>query len=294
MKKLRYLVEAVLVAVLLGIFRALPPQTASAIGGWIGRSLGPHLAVTRRALKHMQRALPNIDHTAAIREMWDNLGRVFAEYPHLEKIAATRTEFVGRDLFDTSKSPSILIAGHLANWEIAATTFFVNGTTMDLIYRAPNNPWVDALLKVMRSLNGKISTHPKSTRGMRQVVDGLKNRHNLGILIDQKYNQGIEASFFGAPAMTSPAFVQLAQKYNCPVYPVRVERLSGCRFRVTVHQPLDTAKPAEQLIAEAHHLLEQWISERPGQWIWLHRRWKDASAPLSTEPEAAETLAESS
>ncbi len=288
MKKVRYAIEALLVTVLLSLFRILPPETASAIGGAIGRAIGPRLAVNRRALKHLKLALPGADHPAAIREMWDNLGRVFAEYPHLERIAKERTEFIGREHFDTTKIPSILIAGHLANWEIAATTFFVHGTTMDLIYRAPNNPWVDTKLKVMRSLNGKISTHPKSTRGMRQVVDGLKNNHNLGVLIDQKYNQGVAAQFFGRTAMTSPAFVQLAQKYGCPVYPVRVERLPDCRFRVTVHKPLDTGKTTDQLIAEAHALLEQWITERPGQWIWLHRRWKEAAE--AAEP--AETLAE--
>lgn len=284
MKTFRYAIEAALTAVLLAFFKVLPPSVASNIGGAIGRTIGPHLAVNRRAIKHLKLTFPDADHAAIIKGMWDNLGRVFAEYPHLEKIAAEHTEFVGRENFDTQKIPAILIAGHLANWEIAATTFFVHGTSMGLIYRAPNNPWVDKMLKVMRSLNGKIATHPKSTRGMRQVVDGLKSKNNLGVLIDQKYNQGLEANFFGRPAMTSPAFVQLAQKYGCPVYPVRVERLKGCHFRVTVHKPMDTSQTTETLIQQAHALLEQWISERPEQWIWLHRRWKEVGEP----PEAAE------
>ncbi len=276
MKSLRYAAEALVVACLLGLFRCLPADIASNAGGFIGRTIGPHLAVNRRAVKHLSQALPDTDAQIVIKDMWDNLGRVFAEYPHLEKIAATRTEFVGEAIFDRDKIPTILISGHIANWEIAATTFFVHGTDMDLIYRAPNNPWVDKMLKRMRSLNGKITTHPKSSRGMRQVVEGLKKHHNLGILIDQKYNQGIEASFFGRPAMTSLAFVQLAQKYGCPVYPVRVERLKGCNFRVTVHPAMDTSLPAEEQVRQAHTLLESWIRERPGQWIWLHRRWKEA------------------
>lgn len=291
MKKIRYALEAALVAVLLAFFKILPPHVASNIGGAIGRTIGPKLAANRRAIKHIQASLPQADPKQVIKGMWDNLGRVFAEYPHLERIAAERTEFVNFGLFDKNKMPSILIAGHIANWEIAATTFFVNGTTMDLIYRAPNNPWVDGMLKTLRSLNGKIATHPKSTRGMRQVVDGLKNKHNLGILIDQKYNQGIAANFFGRTAMTSPAFVQLAQKFGCPVYPVRVERLKGCQFRVTVHPPLDMSKSTDTLIAEAHTLLERWISERPDQWIWLHRRWKEVNEPPES-PETAESLAD--
>jgi KDO2-lipid IV(A) lauroyltransferase len=291
MKSIRYALEAIFTAFFLAFFKILPPPLASNLGGAIGRTIGPHLAVNRRALKHLRLTLPDADHAAIITGMWDNLGRVFAEYPHLEKIAAKHTEFAGRENFDSEKTPAILIAGHLANWEIAATTFFVHGTSMGLIYRAPNNPWVDKMLKVMRSLNGRIATHPKSTRGMRQVVDSLKSNHNLGILIDQKYNQGLKVNFFGRPAMTSPAFVQLAQKYGCPVYPVRVERLTGCQFRVTVHPPLDITQTPEELIRQAHTMLEQWITERPEQWIWLHRRWKELGEP----PEAAEpseTLAE--
>lgn len=280
MKSLRYHIEAAIVHIFMAVFKILPPETASNLGGWIARSLGPHLAVNRRAIKNLKACFPDkspAEIGTIIKGMWDNLGRLFAEYPHLEHIATTRTEFVGREHFKLISTPSILIAGHLANWEIAATTFFVHGTTMDLIYRAPNNPAVDRILKVMRSLNGKIATHPKSRTGMRQVVEGLKANHNLGILIDQKYNPGVEASFFGQPAMTSPAFVQLAQKYDCPVYPVRVERLHGCNFRVTVHPPLDTRRDTVELIADAHAYLENWITERPEQWIWLHRRWKGSS-----------------
>lgn len=285
MKRLRYAFEAVIVAIFMGIFRLCPPAVASAAGGWIGRTIGPHLAVSRRARQHLRASLPGrseTEYAEIVRAMWDNLGRVFAEYPHLEAIARTRTEFIGKEIL-TAPPPVILIAGHIANWEIAATTFFVHGIPMDLIYRAPNNPWVDALIKKFRSLHGKIETHPKSRAGMKRVVETLKAGKNLGILIDQKYNPGVEARFFGQSAMTSPAFVQLATKFSCPVHPVRVERLGGCHFRVTVHPPLETNDPVDQVIAAAHALLETWITERPGQWIWLHRRWKKAERVESPE-----------
>jgi KDO2-lipid IV(A) lauroyltransferase len=276
MKKIRYACEAALVAVMLWFFKCLSPKRASNLGGMIARSIGPLLAVNRRAKKHLKLALPGKseeEYADIIRGMWDNLGRVFAEYPHLEQIASTCVEFAGMEHF-TKKSPAILIAGHIANWEIAATSFYARGVPIDLIYRAPNNPAVDRMLKNYRSLQGKIHTYPKSKTGMRQVISALGQGHNLGILIDQKYNPGIPAEFFGQTAMTSPVFVQLAQKYNRPVYPVRVERLQGCNFRVTCFPPLDTGQATETAITEAHSLLEGWISERPDQWIWLHRRWK--------------------
>lgn len=294
MKRVRYACEAVLVACLLALFKALSAPVASHLGGWIGRSIGPRLAVNRRALKHLQASLPgksDQEYRTIITGMWDNLGRVFAEYPHLETIATHHVEFVGMENV-TQKDPAVLIAGHLANWEMAATSFYVRGIPIDLIYRAPNNPGVDTMLKKWRSLKGKINTYPKSKAGMRQVVGALSKGNNLGILIDQKYNPGLPAEFFGRTAMTSPAFVQLAQKYRCPLYPVRVERLEGCRFRVTCYPALDATQPVESVIVTAHHLLEQWISARPAQWIWLHRRWKETADAPSNEAEEAESLAE--
>ena len=106
------------------------------------------------------------------------------------------------------------------------------------------------------------------------MVETLRDGGALGILIDQKYNEGLAIPFFGRPAMTSPAFVQMAQKTNCPLIPVRGERLPGAHFRVTIYPPLNiTEQGVEDAIAQAHMLLEEWISERPGQWLWLHRRW---------------------
>lgn len=294
MKKLRHVAEAAITAVLLAFFRILPPPAASAAGGFIGRTLGRFLSgANRRTLKHLRASLPGkteAEYKQIVHGMWDNLGRVFAEYPHLERIAKDYTEVAGAEHLGFTP-PAILISYHGANWEMAATSLFVRGIAIDLIYRAPNNPMVNVMLKRMRSLNGKIETHPKSAAGMKRVIERLKAGKNLGILIDQKYNQGVEAEFFGQPAMTSPAFIQLATKYKCPVIPVRVERLRGCRFRVTIHPHMDMTQPAGAVIATAHGLLESWIAERPEQWIWLHRRWKKADEPAEPQ-ESAETLAE--
>lgn len=122
----------------------------------------------------------------------------------------------------------------------------------------------------------KIKTYPKSSKGMRDVFAALKNKRHIGILIDQKYNQGLAMPFFGRTAMTSPAFVQLAQKFNCPLHPARVERLKGANFHITVFPKMEIeGREVEDVIKETHMMLETWITERPEQWLWLHNRWKN-------------------
>lgn len=99
------------------------------------------------------------------------------------------------------------------------------------------------------------------------------------MLVDQKMNDGIVVPFLGQDAMTAPALAQFALRYDCPVIPARVERLDGARFRITVLPPIPLARTGDRqtdifnAMVQVNGLLEQWIRERPEQWLWLHRRW---------------------
>lgn len=281
MKSVRYALEAFLVTLLFGLFRRLSIDNASDFGGAIARSIGPKLSVNRKALRNIKAALPGKseqEYKKIIHDMWDNLGRTFAEYPHLERIASERITSVGDEHIRhivASGGPSILFTGHLANWELPAAYAYFLGMNLDLIYRAPNNPYVEDLLQASRSMGEKIRTYPKSSKGMRDVMAALKSKRHIGILIDQKYNQGLALPFFGRIAMTSPAFVQLAQKFDCPLHPARIERVKGANFHITIFPAMNIKDRAvEDVIAEAHIMLENWIAERPAQWLWLHNRWK--------------------
>lgn len=281
MKKVRYIAEATVVYIFMAVFRNISANTASAIGGWIGRCVAYRLSATRKALRHIKKSLGTNDNDTnrIAKEMWDNLGRLFAEYPHLPTLYMNKTELVGIEnlglLPTTHNSPAIFFSGHLANWEISAPSLRQKNIDVDLIYRPPNNPYVKNILDKCRSMDGTLRTYPKSSQGMRQVMMALKQGRRIGILIDQKYNQGVKVPFFGQPAMTSLAFIQLAKKFNCPLIPVQVERLNaGPNFRVTIHQPMDLSKDDTALITEAHDMLENWIRAKPAQWLWIHKRWK--------------------
>jgi Kdo2-lipid IVA lauroyltransferase/acyltransferase len=94
-------------------------------------------------------------------------------------------------------------------------------------------------------------------------------------------NGGIEVPFFGRSAMTAPAVARLALRFDCPVIPVRVERLEGARFRFTVLAPIairstgDTGADVRAIMTRVNAEIEDWVRRRPEQWLWLHRRWPD-------------------
>ncbi len=287
LKQARYLFEGVMLALLFTLFGRLSPDHASAVGGWIGRTLGPRMAVSRKARKNIAASLPELDERAQraiLTGMWDNLGRVIAEYPHLRWLAQHRTAVDDIALFHRLRDdgqPGLIIGAHMANWEIAGPAALVQaGFPLDLIYRAPNNPYVDKLLKRIRTGLPELRSMPKSKTGTRHLIQSLKEGRHVGILVDQKYNEGIPALFFGRPAMTSPAYVHFAQKFNCPLVLTRIERTGGANFRISaIDLPYNDAGgnplPAEAVIDATHAWLERWIRERPGQWLWLHRRWSE-------------------
>ncbi len=58
MKKLRYILEAIVLMLILGLAKMLPASWASNIGGWIGRTIGPRLAASRKARANITMVYP--------------------------------------------------------------------------------------------------------------------------------------------------------------------------------------------------------------------------------------------
>lgn len=280
MIKKHHYIEYWIVLAFHGFCRLLPVRVASGFVGWLAAAIMPHLAVTRKAVRNIKNALDVDEATAQeiSKGMWNNLGRIMAEFPHLQDISENRVVFQGKEHIKKLRDDGqcgILFGAHLGNWEViphALLTHF--DFCMHPVYRAPNNKLVDKRLHRYRSPDGKLVPYSKSRKGMAGMVKALKSGEHLGMLIDQKYNEGIEADFFGMTAPTGTAFIELAQKYDCPLVPIRCIR-NDCDFIIEALPPLETKnRPVESVLTEAHKILEDWIREYPEQWLWLHRRWR--------------------
>jgi KDO2-lipid IV(A) lauroyltransferase len=289
-RDLAHRIEAVGAGLMFGFFRLLPVDAASAVGGWLGRLVGPRLGVTKRAQINLQRALPYLGDAEArlvMRGMWDNLGRVIAEYPHLEEFKVYgndgRIEFVGDDILDpviASGKSAIFISAHYGNWEIATMAATQRGLDVAEVYRAANNPWIDRLIASYRGSVGS-ELIPKGVVAARRSIAAVRDGRHLALLVDQKMNDGIPVRFFGRDAMTAPAVAQLALRFDCAIMPARVERLTGARFRIVLSPPIPVNKTGDRhadtlaIMTAVNAEIESWIHARPEMWLWLHRRWPD-------------------
>ncbi len=289
-RRLRHLLEGAGAALVYAGFRALPVAAASALGGFLARSIGPRLAFSRRAQANLRHALPEIgeaERERIIRGMWDNLGRVVAEYPHLGEYRVYerggRVEIVGAEHIRAQAAPgrrAFFFSGHFGNWEVPTLAVTQAGLEVVEMYRAANNPFVDQLISHSRRVVGS-ELAAKGSAGARRMLAAMKSGRHIAMLVDQKKNDGIAVPFFGRDAMTEHSLAVFALRFDCAVVPVRTDRLPHARFRITVEPPLPVMRSGDEaadtlaLMTRVNQVLERWIRERPDHWFWLHRRWPE-------------------
>lgn len=280
MKKLRYWIEHLSLLFIHFICKLFPWTWSSDFLGWLVSSIAPYMAVNRKPVQHIRAALQctNDEALKISKKHWNNLGRVIAEFPNLKNIVENNVETKGFEhltkLRDDGKC-GILFGGHFGNWEVLPHAILHHAKLpAHPVYRAPNNPMVDKRLHKYRSPNGELTPYSKSRKGMAGMVRALKNGEHLGLLVDQKYNEGVTAQFFGMPAKTGVAFIELAQKFDCPLVGVRCVRKNN-GFIIEAFPPIETKdRSTKDILNEVHVMLESWIKENPDQWLWVHRRWK--------------------
>jgi KDO2-lipid IV(A) lauroyltransferase len=293
-KRVQHRLEGVLLHGLFALLRWVPVDAASGAGGWVARTFGPWLRVSRVGRENLSRAFPEKPAAEIERILvgvWDNLGRYVAEYPHLLRIwdydpahpdRDSRIEVVGSECFVAlrdSGRPAVIFTGHLGNWELLPVAAAKHGLSLTVMFRAPNNPHAAALLHAVRSeAMGALAA--TGAWGGIAAAHALQRGSHVGMLIDQHFDRGVAVPFFGRPVKTATALAKLARRYDCAVHAARVERLGGARFRVSLTPPLPTPRSADAqadiaaTMALATATLEGWVRERPDQWLWLHRRWR--------------------
>lgn len=291
-KKWVHLAEYAGLRLALGIFGVLGVDRASAVGGWLGRQIGPRVGVTNRARNNLALAMPELSSAEIERiviGMWDNLGRTIAEYAHLPRLIQPqerhRLDIQQAELLRAlaaSGNGAVFVSGHFANWELLPAVMQLEGLEGGSVYRHANNPYVEQWLVEHRKKLTQAAQIPKGSSGARVIVRLMRENKFVAMLTDQKMNDGLPARFFNLPAMTPNAPAGIAVRYNIPIVPAWIERLEGVKFRVVVYDPIvvrpgaDPAEEVQRITQELNDFLEARIRERPEQWLWLHDRW---SAP---------------
>ncbi|MEZ5781016.1 MAG: lipid A biosynthesis lauroyl acyltransferase [Rhizobiaceae bacterium] len=276
----------------LSLMKLVPPDRALNFADRFGRMVGPKVGRHRVAVDNLRKAFPEkpeseIQQIAS--DMWANMTRLAVEYIFLDTLfdfdpdakEPGRVEVVGVERFRemaADKKPRITLTGHVGNFEMLAIAGTVYGLDASFMFRPPNNPFLARY--IMKARSSGIGNLLASRRGVAFTLARiLEGNGTIGVLVDQKFQRGIRTTFFARECETSPLVPKLARQYDCEVYPARCIRLPNNRFRLELEPKLDLprtdggeidAKATAQLLND---IVERWVREYPGQWMWFHKRW---------------------
>ena len=295
-RRIRYRIETAGFLAVIGFFRLFDVDHASGIGGWIGRNLVSRTFLSGRPLRNLRAAYPGKSHAeiaVILNAAWDNLGRVMAEYAHLDEICwrgpKSRITVSGVENFDAAQARGkgvILLSAHFANWEIMPIAAREYGITGGIIVRNANNPFVSRWLDTLRSRKGIVEQIPKGPQGTRRVFTLLRKGETILMLADQRASEGIRVPYFGRDAFTTPAPASLALKLGAAIVPVSNRRMGGARFHMQVYPAIEPPNTGDHdrdvylLTAALTRFIEDRVREAPGDWLWVHKRWVKHDAPL--------------
>jgi len=291
--------DAALGQITAGLLRAIRitdrRRMANVAGGFM-RTVGPRLKEHQIGRANLAAAFPEksaAEIAEILRGVWDNLGRVAAEFPHIDRLQILRPETQGAgDILYTPETydrfqelrrdgkPALIFAAHLGNWELPALVASRYELDATVLYRRPNLAAVsDAVIRIRQGSMGTLV--PTGLDAPVKLARVLEAGGHVAMLVDQHYVNGADVTFFGRPCKANPLIARLARQVDCPIHGTRVVRLPDREhFRVDLTPPIPPVRDADGRIDVAGTMqaitsvIEGWIREYPEQWLWVHRRWR--------------------
>jgi len=286
MNKIKYFFQFIFVIVMFLIFKILGIKLGSLLGGKLFQIIGPIFRSKKLVFENIRRALPNISKNELISiydSMWENYGRVFAEYVFMKKFRNDQlTENIsieGKEILQEiiiKNQKVIFISGHFSNFELMAMQIEKMGVKVAAIYRPLNNLYLNSIMEKIRKKYICKHQIKKGVGGLKELIKLNKEGFSTALMIDQRVSQGIKSSFFNQEAYTTTIPAQLVKKFGMSVVPIFIERFDEIKFKMTVYKPLsfEENESIENITNKLNRILEKMILKNPNYWIWSHNRWK--------------------
>ena len=286
MKSLKYFIQFLIIFTLFIAFKILGLKFSSYISGKIVSFFGPFFRSKNLIQSNILKALPNLNKNeikAISKMMWNNYGRILAEYMFIKKFRMSKIknniEIIGQkklDMIKENNEPVIFISGHFNNFELMAMHLEKSGINLAAIYRPLNNKFLNFIMEKIRKKYICKNQIKKGISGTKQLLSFFKKKTSIALMIDQRVSQGVRSNFFRHEAFTTTIPAQFVKKFKCKIVPIYIERTQGVNFKLTIHDPLEysNTETIESITLSLNALLEKMILKNPDQWIWSHNRWK--------------------
>ena len=222
MNKIKYFFQFILIILLFIFFKILGLKISSFIGGKLFQIIGPLFRSKKLIKENIMRAFPDIDDenlNSIISSMWNNYGRVFAEYMFIKKFRNKNENISveGKEILENIKNNNqkvIFISGHFSNFELMAMEIEKSGINLAAIYRPLNNIFLNFIMERIRKKHICKNQIKKGIGGVKELVRLNKEGYSTALMIDQRVSEGIKSLFFNEKASTTTIPAQLVKKFK--------------------------------------------------------------------------------
>jgi len=286
-----------IVRVLICVVQALRIETGAAVARWFAwlfcNVLRIRAAVVDDNLSHAFPELSAAERGRLTRQMWEHLFLLVLEVAHAPRaihetnwrdyIALRDSDRLVRLLLQ--ERPTLIVTGHFGNFELAGYVLAILGFPTHTVARTLDNPHLDRFVNRFRGGTGQ-QMIPK-TGGFDQIVEVLASGGTMTFLADQAAGRkGCWVEFFGRPASAHKAIALLSLDHDAPMAVCSARRI-GKPLHVELDTPAaidpraisDDIGSIKDLTQWYTSRIEDFVRRTPGQYWWLHRRWKDTRKP---------------
>lgn len=270
----------------LRLIAMLPYQTQLMIGRWIGKLV----QIAPRSRQHvvdtnLRHCLPDLNESERHRirnQCYMNIGILVTEMSMCWWWSETRlrnmVEIRGQKHIDAafmSQRGVILLTGHFTSLEIGARLLALY-MPVQVMYRTQKNQLFDHYLYHKRS---QYFTHTVSRKNTLKLIKGIKKQIPTWYAPDQDFRaeRNVFAPFMGVQAATITASSRLAQVSNSVMLPFYPERKTdGSGYILRIEPPLENFPSGDDKAdaAQINASIEKFIREQPGNYMWIHKRFK--------------------
>ena len=272
---------------------ALPRMMARKVAASATRALLVFLPKLRKTAEvNLRIAFPDWTESkraTVLREMTRNLGWMAVEFARMPKYTRENIEGVialeGHENFLAGQRRGkgvVYLTGHIGAWELSSYAHALYGFPLHYMARPLDNRPLDALVNRYREGSGNTPIY--KNEAARVMLRVLKDAGTVGVLADQNTmpGEGVFVDFFGVPACTTTGIARVALHTDAAVVPGYAywdEDSQKYKLRFEPAVELVRTGDSERDIVENTQrfakVLEAIIRKHPGQWIWIHARWKN-------------------
>ena len=283
-KKIKYFIQSIIFYSFLFIGRIVGLKIGRNLFAFLFSIIGPYFKSKKIIKENLNIFFNNTsrqDENTIINNMWKNYGMTFVEYMFLNFFRKNNSHINiegEENLFITTlnEKPVIFVSGHFANYELMSMEITKKNISLATIYRPLNNIFLNPFMEYLRKKYVCKNQIKKGIKGVREVIEYIKKKHSIALMIDQRVSEGEKLNFFGKPALTTTLPAQLSTKYNLDIIPVFIKRNEKNIFKIEFQKRINPKNFRNKLeiTKELNRVLEKMIVRNPNQWIWTHNRWK--------------------